>query len=330
MPHAPPPLPFPGDAPSAGVPQPGQTSGLAIASLVLGILACPLSCFSAIPGLICGIVGLVRIRASESSATGPRLGGSGLAIAGIILNAGFLFVAPVMIGLLLPAVQAAREAAREAARRQQCANNLKQIGLGMHLFADAHRGSFPTAIVAADGQPLLSWRVAILPLLGETALYEEFHLDEPWDSPHNRPLVERMPLVFACPSAEPTAGATAYLAAAGPGMALAEPSTTSRTADGASIAGVPLQEISDGLSRTILVLEVGDRQAVPWTKPEEIGIEPVEAVAALLDSRTGHAGHLRLAAFADGSVRTIADDIDPEVFKAELTRDGGETLRLND
>ena len=78
MPNIPPPLPFPGGVPPAGTAAPtppGKTSGLAIASLVLGILACPLSCLTAIPGLICGIVGLVRIRSSETSATGPRLGG---------------------------------------------------------------------------------------------------------------------------------------------------------------------------------------------------------------------------------------------------------------
>jgi len=150
MQNAPPPLPPFGGRPHASMPAPsapGKTSGLAIASLVLGILACPLSCLTAIPGLICGIVGLVRIRASEAAATGPRLGGSGLAIAGILLNAVFPFVTPVMIGLLLPAVQAARE----LARRGQCMNNVTQIGLGMHTFASTQRDSLPAAIVDADG-----------------------------------------------------------------------------------------------------------------------------------------------------------------------------------
>ncbi|MFM7245399.1 MAG: DUF1559 domain-containing protein [Planctomycetaceae bacterium] len=321
MQNAPPPLPPSGGMPPAGMPAPsapGKTSGLAIASLVLGILACPLSCLTAIPGLICGIVGLVRIRNSEAAATGPRLGGSGLAIAGIILNAVFLFVTPVMIGLLLPAVQSAREAARRAA----CMNNFKQIGLGMHIFASAQRDSFPAAIVDADGQPLLSWRVAILPYLEETELYKEFHLDEPWDSPHNLALVERMPQVFACPSGVLPPGMTTYLAAAGPGMALDEPTRAGQ------FAVVPLSEIAakDGTSHTILVCEAGHDQAVPWTKPDDIAVDPARATQGLLGSATDHAGSLRVAGFADGSVRTISNDIDPEVFKALLTRSGDENL----
>jgi prepilin-type processing-associated H-X9-DG protein len=321
MPNIPPPLPFPGGVPPAGTAAPtppGKTSGLAIASLVLGILACPLSCLTAIPGLICGIVGLVRIRSSETSATGPRLGGSGLAIAGIILNAVFLVITPVLIGLLLPAVQSARE----AARRSDCMNNLKQIGLGMHIFASAHQDSFPAAIVDADGRPLLSWRVAILPSLGEPELYEAFHLDEPWDSPHNLALVERMPTVFACPSTDAEAGTTTYLAAAGPGMALDEPTRAGQ------FAVVPLSEIAehDGASLTILVVEAGHEQAVPWTKPDDIAVDPARATQGLLGSATRHPGRLRGASFADGSVRTIAGDIDPEIFTALLTRSGDERL----
>src|SRR2546421_2830108 len=90
----------------------------------------------------------------------------------------------VLIALLLPAVQSARE----AARRAQCTNNLKQIAIAMHNFHN-QRSHFPAAAITdKQGQPLLSWRVAILPYLGdeEAALYQKFHLHEPWDSPHNK------------------------------------------------------------------------------------------------------------------------------------------------
>ena len=63
----------------------------------------------------------------------------------------------------------------------------------MHNYREAH-GRFPApAIQGKDGKPLLSWRVAILPYLEEDGLYQSFKLDEPWDSPHNKPLLERMP-----------------------------------------------------------------------------------------------------------------------------------------
>src|SRR5437588_6801844 len=101
-----------------------------------------------------------------------------------------------MVALLLPAVQAARE----AARRAQCTNNLKQIGLAMHNYHSSNNCFPPAFTTDRDGKPLLSWRVLLLPYLECSSLYANFHLDEPWDSPHNRPLVNQMPSVFACPS----------------------------------------------------------------------------------------------------------------------------------
>ena len=83
---------------------------------------------------------------------------------------------------------------------EQCSRQLTRLGVALNLFQDAH-GHFPApAIAHADGTPLLSWRVAILPSLGYQSLYNRFRLDEPWDSPHNRALLSQMPAEFACPS----------------------------------------------------------------------------------------------------------------------------------
>ena len=102
----------------------------------------------------------------------------------------------VLVALLLPAVQAARE----AARRTAAMNNMKQILLGL-LMHENEKKSFPAhAIYSDDGRPLLSWRVQILPYLGEQALYDKFHLDEPWDSEHNTTLIPLMPQVYLDPS----------------------------------------------------------------------------------------------------------------------------------
>src|SRR5262249_50192721 len=75
----------------------------------------------------------------------------------------------VLVALLLPAVQSARE----AVRRAQCVNNLKQIALAMHNYESAN-GHFPRAVVDKDGKRLLSWRVAILPYLEQQGLYNRF------------------------------------------------------------------------------------------------------------------------------------------------------------
>jgi len=73
---------------------------------------------------------------------------------------------------------------REAALRAQCTNNEKQIALAIHNYISRHQTTFPPAYrTGKAGKPLLSWRVLILPFLEEGAIYKEFHLDEPWESP---------------------------------------------------------------------------------------------------------------------------------------------------
>ena len=98
----------------------------------------------------------------------------------------------VLIALLLPAVQQARE----AARRSQCLNNLKQLGLALHNYHDTFNAFPARANYDESGNSLLSWRVHLLPYLEQNELYEQFHLDEPWDSEHNLTLVQMMPEVY--------------------------------------------------------------------------------------------------------------------------------------
>lgn len=208
----------------------------------------------------------------------------------------------VLSGLLLPAVQAARESARQ----MQSSNNLKQIMLAMHNFHDAN-GRFPAqAIAQGDGKPLLSWRVAILPYLGEQALYNQFHLDEPWDSPHNIELLEQMPKFFRNPSNPPSAGMTTYLVPMGKGVGL-------------SSEGLKMQEITDGTSNTLAVLDVDPQFGVPWTKPDDLDIRQNE-VLDWLRAEGSNAG------FFDASVRLIDLEIDTEVLEALMTRAGGEII----
>src|SRR4051794_13631526 len=71
------------------------------------------------------------------------------------------------------------------------AKNLEQIALAFHNFQDAH-GELPTNLLSVDNTPLLSWRVRILPLLDQEELYKQFKIDEPWDSEHNKKLIDKM------------------------------------------------------------------------------------------------------------------------------------------
>ncbi len=220
--------------------------------------------------------------------------------------------AGVMVGLLLPAVQAARE----AARRAQCVNNEKQIALAMLNYHAANDSLPPAAVKDKAGKPLLSWRVAILPYIEQQALYKEFHLDEPWDGPHNKALIASMPPIYACPSRPATAGA--------PGM------TSYRVFAGKATAfppgrAVKFADVTDGISQTLMVVET--RDGVPWTKPEdlEFAADADPPKGPFFGAGSFHTGGFA-AAMLDGSVRFLKNSIRPETFRALITRDGGEVI----
>ena len=218
---------------------------------------------------------------------------------------------PVLIALLLPAVQAARE----AARRAQCTNNLKQIGLAMHNYATTNGGFPAAAIIDKQRKPLLSWRVAILPYLEQQTLYDKFKLDEPWDSPHNKALLKEMPAVYGCPSRNPAGepGMTAYRAFSGPG-AILDPTRPTR-----------LDQVTDGLTNTILVVE--SAEAVPWTKPDDLPFGNARGLPGnpLFGAGSKHPGGFN-ALFGDGSVRFVKLTVSPPLFRGLITRAGGEVV----
>jgi uncharacterized membrane protein len=271
---------------------------MAITSLVLGISSFFCWIITGLPALILGIVSLVQINRS-----GGRLKGEGMAIAGIVTGSiSTLFVLPIMIALLLPAVQAARE----AARRNHSTNNMKQIMLGLLNHHDARRG-FPPA----GGGQGLSWRVHILPFLEEQELYEQFHLDEPWDSDHNKGLIARMPDVYKNPNDVVADGETTYLAVTGPGTAFED-----------GKASYQPRDFTDGTSRTIMIVEADADQSVIWTKPDDWQFDPNDPTQGLGSLRPGGF----LAAFADAHLEFISNVTDDEVVKAMMTRAGGEQI----
>jgi hypothetical protein len=193
----------------------------------------------------------------------------------------------------------------------QLRDALAKVGVAMHRYHSEQGGKFPpSAIRGKSGQPLLSWRVALLPLLGEDALYREFRLDEPWDSPRNKPLIARMPAVYAPfgPGAVPP-GCTYFQAIVGPGTLFEHPT------------GHSYRAIPDGGAATLLVVE-GD-QAVPWTQPLDLLYDPKGPLPHL-------GGHFRddgsLALFADGSVAFLKRNLDEPTLRALMTRDGAEVL----
>lgn len=209
------------------------------------------------------------------------------------------------MGLLVPAVQRVRE----AASRVSSQNNLKQIALACHNFHDVH-GHLPQDIVDKNGKPLLSWRVAILPYIEQEALYKQFKLDEPWDSEHNKKLIEQMPKIYVSPSLPQFPGLTYYKGFSGPGAVF----ETGKK--------IKLQAITDGLSNTILVIEAGP--PVPWTKPEDIPFDPKKPLPPLQplprETQTN-------AALCDGSIRVLdLKKIGEKRLRLLIQRDDGQPI----
>ncbi len=192
----------------------------------------------------------------------------------------------------------------------QVKKHLARIGVEMHRFHDANGKKFPpSAIRDKARRPMLSWRVALLPMLGEGELFKQFKLDEPWDSPANKPLLDRMPAVYAPfgPLDNPP-GSTYFQVLVGPGTLFEDE------------AGPDFGSIPDGADSTLMVVEAAE--AVPWTKPTDLTYDAKGPLPRL----GAHFKDGSLALFADGSVAYIKGDIDEPTLRALMTRNGAETL----
>jgi DNA-directed RNA polymerase subunit M/transcription elongation factor TFIIS len=294
-------------------PGPSGTSGKAWASLVLGFLSFGCNVLTGIPAIILAIMSFGDISRSRG-----RLKGHGVAIAAIVVSViGMLAAGPVALFYAVYKV-------RDAAARMQSANNLKQIGLAFHNHNDTFQslppGNFqvagPNAPKTANyGKPGLSWRVALLPYLEEDALYRQFHLNEPWDSPHNITLLTRMPKVYAHPAADKAktaSGFTHYRAFTGP-HTLFDPTLPG----GARIPA----SFPDGTATTIFVVEAAD--PVEWTKPDDL---PFEVGRPLPKLGAFYADGSSLALMGDASVHRVDRSTSEITLRAAITRDGGELL----
>jgi prepilin-type processing-associated H-X9-DG protein len=194
---------------------------------------------------------------------------------------------------------------RDRGGRMTASNNLKQIGLALHNFASAQQ-RVPIHGVGKQGmvlnnpkdRPLLSWRVAILPYIEQDNLYRQFKLDEPWDSEHNKKLIEKMPKTFASEIKPGKPGYTHLQMVIGPN-AMQPPSLIIHT-------------IPDGTSNTIAVVEAA--QPVIWTKPDDVMLTGKEQPNDLKKKFGGVTPGGFNVLMWDGSVRFVRDSIDGKVL----------------
>ena len=214
---------------------------MATVSMILGVASLCGSFVTGVPAVILGVLSLRSIRRSQG-----RLKGKGVAIAGLVFGL-FGSVVPILV---------VREV-QYRANRLISFNNLYQMGLAMHSYASAN-GTFPPAAVCdANGKPLLSCRVALLPYINEGRLYQQFKLDEPWDGPNNSKLLPLMPKCYAFPG-DTTAppGNTYYRVFVGNGAAFDPPRPSGPNGE---TPGIPLSDFTDGTGNTILIVEAATR-----------------------------------------------------------------------
>lgn len=212
---------------------------------------------------------------------------------------------------------------RNAGKRTQCKNNMKQIGLAMHNFADIYK-TFPPA---ASGEQPTSWRVQILPMVDHVQLFNEYDQTVAWNQPPNSRLALIETPMYRCPSSffpkDATGrGFTDYAMPTGPGTI------------GANLAGTRIGEIADGTSNTLMIVEASGAQII-WTEPRDVDVAAQPAGINLNGNKPGHpAGWLSSyhkggthVLLADGSVRFLSVTTDPAVLKKLVTIDGGEPIQ---
>jgi len=163
----------------------------------------------------------------------------------------------------------------------------------------------PRAVTAKDGRPLLSWRVLLLPYLGEEELFQQFKLDEPWDSPHNKRLLAKMPSVYAPVRKGKEPHSTFFQVFAGEGT-IFEGTRGSRIAD-----------IRDGTAQTIIVVQAAE--AVPWTKPVDLHYDAKKPISKL-GGMFKDGFHFALA---DGTVHFAKKDFDEKTIRLAIIRNDG-------
>ncbi|WP_182867112.1 DUF1559 family PulG-like putative transporter [Stieleria mannarensis] len=197
------------------------------------------------------------------------------------------------------------------AKRKIADSRLRRIALGIHNYHSAYR-RLPSPVIADDqGRPLLSWRVALLPFLGkdEYRLYQKFHLDEPWDSPHNRPLADQMPDVFAIDASASMENRSDIVIPAGEGLFF----------DGDE---PKFGDVIDGLSNTIMVFETPAEHADIWSKPGN----PTPTPANLTEVLGGHFGDQAVVVHGDGSIHWINPKAIGKSLWGRFTRHGKESF----
>ncbi len=233
---------------------------------------------------------------------------------------------------------------RAAAARAQCQNNLKQIALGGHQYHDAE-GHWPVGTLPSEALPpekRLSWQAALLPYLEQDGLYKALDRGAAWDGGKNATEARRPVRTFTCGIARSgNDEKTSYVGVAGVGADAATfPLRDARCGLFGYDRRVKQKDVADGLANTLLALDTS-REPGAWAAGGGATVRGLDPQGQPYVARDGQFGLVhrdpptiqfaRLpveasSAFADGSVRMLADKVSPGVLEALATIAGGETI----
>lgn len=239
-----------------------------------------------------------------------------------------LFLGWWSIRALLPGASSAGEAARQI----QCTNNLKRIALALDAYHAAYGCLPPARIPDENGKPKHSWRMLILPFMGQQAVYDAYDFDEPWDSPKNRRLLRERPDEYACPAHVAHVGRlereqkdayTSYVAVVGPSTAW--PGSIGRR----------LRDVTDRTYEAVLIVESAT-DGIPWMEPRDMTF--ADALARFTsvdpDAPVGHRNEDyfhsqfrgRMVVMVDASTRFVRAGVPSSVWSQMLTVNDGAIL----
>ena len=203
---------------------------------------------SIIVGMCSGLLAAVRRRVTRNCV--PRL---------------FLWL--VTVSCLFYFIVVANIDRREAFWLCACNNQLKQIGLALHSYAQKYACLPPAYVTDKGGKPMHSWRVLILPFMEQNSLYDQYDFNEPWDGPKNKPLLAKQPREYVCPDDtgayyNHTTDRTSYVAIVG--------------AKAAWHGDTPVKfsDLPRDLDRTVLVIEIAN-SGIGWTEPRDLSWDEV-------------------------------------------------------
>jgi hypothetical protein len=213
-----------------------------------------------------------------------------------------------------PPAEPASPADEDAAARVEAMARLKKIGVAIHNYSGSY-GCWPAS------RPGLSWRVELLPMLGEKKLYDSFKLDEPWDGPTNKPLIAKMPQVFASPKNPAPVGQTYLRAFVGSSAVMPVVGTLKGKPPHQSVYGRQIFEIKDGTMNTLCVAEASE--PVIWTKPDDLQL-PEAGQNAKMPKLGGPFPGGFYGLMLDASVHWFPDTLSANDLRALVTINGND------